>query len=237
MIPLNIFQTWERKTCPPGMKESLQSVKDDNPEFNHFFHDKDDRRDYITNNFSSDVVDTYDLLVPGAYQADLYRYCAMFKEGGIYMDVKFKCFNHYKLIQLTDREYLCTDPAGTMLINGFLVCSRGNTLMRKMIESIVVHVKNRDYCGSDIAVTGPGLLASFFTKDEIKSFSFLNCEFRISGPRFFDGEHYVQLYGSQILTSYTGFYEETSPHPLPRYGQLWDMKNIYKNHEKPLDRP
>ena len=44
IIPLNIFQTWETKQLPPKMKECVESIKYENPEFKHYlFDDKDCR--------------------------------------------------------------------------------------------------------------------------------------------------------------------------------------------------
>lgn len=105
VIPLHIYQTWHTKKMPPKMKQCVESVKLQNPEFTHHLFDDDDCRNYIKKNFDGDILNAYDKIIPSAYKADLWRYCVLYKEGGIYMDIKFKCNPDFKLIELVDKEH------------------------------------------------------------------------------------------------------------------------------------
>lgn len=109
IIPFNIFQTWCDKKLPPKMKEYVDRLKAENPEFTHHLYDDEDCRNFIKTNFDSDVLEAYDTLIPGAYKADLWRYCVLYTHGGIYLDIKFKSENGFKLIELTDKEYFVLD--------------------------------------------------------------------------------------------------------------------------------
>lgn len=109
IIPFNIFQTWCDKKLPPIMKEYVDRLKAENPEFTHHLYDDEECRNFIKTNFDSDVLEAYDTLIPGAYKADLWRYCVLYKHGGIYLDIKFKSENGFKLIELTDKEYFVLD--------------------------------------------------------------------------------------------------------------------------------
>jgi mannosyltransferase OCH1-like enzyme len=109
VIPLNLFQTWHTKKLPPKMKECTDKLRKENPEFQYFLFDDDDCRKFIKENFDENVLYAFDNLIPGAYKADLWRYCILYKKGGIYLDIKFQCENGFKLIELLDREYLVLD--------------------------------------------------------------------------------------------------------------------------------
>jgi hypothetical protein len=109
VIPFNIFQTWHDKKLPPKMRECVDRLKSQNPEFTHYLYDDNECRHFIKTNFESNVLEAYDTLLPGAYKADLWRYCVLYKHGGIYLDIKFKCENGFKLIELTDKEYFVLD--------------------------------------------------------------------------------------------------------------------------------
>jgi mannosyltransferase OCH1-like enzyme len=109
VIPLNLFQTWQSKNLPPKMKECTDRLRKENPEFQYFLFDDDDCRNFIKDNFDEDVLYAFDSLIPGAYKADLWRYCILYKKGGIYLDIKFQCENGFKLIELLDKEYLVLD--------------------------------------------------------------------------------------------------------------------------------
>ena len=78
-----------------------------NPEFNHYLYDDKMCREFIKQNFSDDVLYVFDKLKPGAYKADLWRYCILYINGGIYIDIKFKC--NEKLINFLDQEYYVKD--------------------------------------------------------------------------------------------------------------------------------
>ena len=100
VIPKNVFLTWETKDLPPRMQQSLNKLKQENPEFTYYFYDHNARREYISNNFEQHVVKAYDSLIPGAYKADLWRYCVLYKMGGIYLDIKLCTINGFKLIKI-----------------------------------------------------------------------------------------------------------------------------------------
>lgn len=104
-IPLHIYQTWSNKNLPSKMKECVEKLKKDNPEFTYHLYDDDMSRTFIEKNYDKSVLNAYDKLIPGAFKADLWRYCILYKKGGIYLDIKFQCENNFKLINLTDKEY------------------------------------------------------------------------------------------------------------------------------------
>lgn len=118
IVPLLIYQTWHSLNLPPKMTEVVNKLKQDNPEFEHHLYDDMMCRIFIRDNFDESVLYAYDKLVPGAYKADLWRYCILYKMGGIYLDIKFQCEPGFSLIELTkdpetfvfDRPYVneCT---------------------------------------------------------------------------------------------------------------------------------
>jgi len=108
-IPLVIYQTWYTKHLPPKMKQCIEDIKYKNPEFDHYLYDDDDCRNFIKDNFDTSILDAYDRLIPGAYKADLWRYCILYKRGGIYLDVKFKCDPEFKLLEMCDNTNFVLD--------------------------------------------------------------------------------------------------------------------------------
>jgi mannosyltransferase OCH1-like enzyme len=109
VIPLDIYQTWSTKDLPPKMKECVEKLKSDNPEFTHHLYDDTECRQFIKENYDENVLNAYDKLIPTAYKADLWRYCLLYKKGGIYLDIKFQCEKGFKLIEMTDDEYFILD--------------------------------------------------------------------------------------------------------------------------------
>ena len=101
IIPLNIFQTWHTKKLPPKMFNSIQVIRRFNPRFRYYLFDDNDCREFIKKNYDSDILNAYDSLIPGAFKADLWRYCILYKMGGIYLDIKYKPYNGFRFINLS----------------------------------------------------------------------------------------------------------------------------------------
>lgn len=100
-VPLIIYQTWHTKDLPPKMKLCIEKLKRDNPEFEHHLYDLEDCREFIKMNFSKEILETYDSLVPISYKSDLWRFCVLYKRGGVYLDIKYQCENGFKLLEMT----------------------------------------------------------------------------------------------------------------------------------------
>jgi len=224
VIPLKIWQTWHTKDLPVKMRENMEDLKQKNPEFEHFLFDDDDCAEYIKNNFDISVYNAFQNLIPGPYKADLWRYCVLYKEGGIYLDLKFKINGDFKLITLTDAEYFVKDREGNEwfdknggVYQGFLSCLAGNEILFKCIQQIVVNVENKNYnLYGSLYPTGPGLMGSFTTLDEKNTF-----KLRFLGDGiYFNNNKILGFYNEYTYDVY--YYRKTRP-----YDELWLYKNVY----------
>jgi len=56
----------------------------------HYLFNDADCRSFIENEYPLDVVYAYDQLIPTAFKADLWRYCILYKYGGVYLDIKYR---------------------------------------------------------------------------------------------------------------------------------------------------
>ena len=112
MIPKIIHQTFETKFTPPGMSRARGSWSANNPEHVYKFYEATDRIDFIKNNFPVSVLKAYHDIIPGAFKADLFRYCVLYINGGIYIDIKYNTINDFKLKYLCNREHFVLDHCG-----------------------------------------------------------------------------------------------------------------------------
>jgi mannosyltransferase OCH1-like enzyme len=166
VIPLNIFQTWHTKMLPPGMKRNIELIKKMNPRFNYQLFDDTDCHDFIRDNFDVSVLNAFNKLIPGAYKADLWRYCVLYKLGGIYLDIKYSPANGFRFINLTESEHWVLDADGYGIYNALMVCKAGNPILLSAIQQIVEHTQTNFYGSDCLEPTGPKLLASFIHSDE-----------------------------------------------------------------------
>lgn len=237
VIPLHIYQTWHTKDLPPKMRECVDKLKKANPEFEHHLYDENDCREFIKNNFDHDVLDAFDRLVPTAYKVDLWRYCILYKKGGIYLDIKYEPVNNFKFISLVDKEYYVKEYENNgwdyvnnnpkylsdAIYNGFMIVKPNNDRFLKIINAICDNVKNNFYGIRPTHPTGPTLFRNFFSQYEFENMKYVYFEG--------DGIGYIRNIKTKkdILKFYDEYRNEQNKYQKGEYYRdLWNKKQIYK---------
>ena len=227
-IPLNIYQYWHTKELPPKMQECIDLLKRNNPEFKHYLYDNNDCRNYIDEFFDKDVLNAYDSLIPYSYKSDLWRYCVMYNNGGIYLDTKLYNIAGFNLIEMTDKEYFFRDiiSSGHGVITGFFICKPNNPKLLNCINKIVENVKNNFYGNICLDPTGPMLLKKMFTEDELNkmmvgSFGEDNCP----------TNRCIYINDVPKLAFYTEYRDEQLVNDTieTNYSKAWSEHAIYKS--------
>ena len=226
IIPLNLFQTWSTKNLEPGMKKCVDSLISQNPEFKYFLFDDNDCRTFIKKYFNRNVLNAYDNLMPGAYKADLWRYCVLYIHGGIYLDIKLNCINGFKLIYLTGREHFVFDRVPPLSIyNALMISKPKNILFKKAINKIIQNVNSNFYGDSGLEPTGPVMLGKLILQNK----------FRINTDMYHykNGGFIIYKNCKVISTGYSTYSQERKKDNLinnkNHYAQLWRERKIYKN--------
>jgi mannosyltransferase OCH1-like enzyme len=228
-IPLNLFQTWSTKDLPPKMKECVYRLRKQNPEFKYHLYDDEDCVRFIKENFEPEVVYAFHRLKPGAYKADLWRYCVLYVHGGMYLDIKFECCDGFKCIDLMDKEHYVMDrqkdpvtlqayaEKGKIIVyNGCMVSPAKNPVLLKCIEKIVEHVDESHYGFNALYPTGPGLLGEVLGKNKDIDLSFT------------DDQQYILYKKKRILKKYKEYrLEQYNTRPGNHYHELWLEGDIY----------
>ena len=222
-IPFLLFQTWHTKELPFEMKKNRDLIISQNQEFVHFLFDDNDCREFIKTSFDASILEAYDTLVPGAYKADLWRYCILYTYGGIYLDIKFTMHSSFSLVTLTDKEYFVRDlySSGNGIYNGLMVCYPKNPILQKCILSIVENVKKKYYGVNALSPTGPMLLKSFFSESDRQKFELhLNTK---------DDIHQIFLHNKLIFYNYARYrMEQKTTSEIKHYSHLWKVRQIYR---------
>lgn len=165
-IPKVIIQTDENNKYHSRLhSNAILSIIDQNPEYEYRFFDATSRRKFIMENFSQNILDTYDFLVPGAYKSDLFRLCYLYLNGGCYLDnktVPMKPFREW--LDKNDEIILCEDSDPDRICNGYIFCYKGISYFMDAIINIVENVANKTYQKGTLGITGPAVLQKFFGK-------------------------------------------------------------------------
>jgi mannosyltransferase OCH1-like enzyme len=224
IIPLHIYQTWHTKALPTHMFNNVVKLKRSHPRFTYHLFDDNDCREFIKDNFSSEVLWAFDKLIPGAYKADLWRYCILYKNGGIYLDIKFKPINGFRLIALTEKEHFVNDLGNIGIYNALMACKPGNEILLKCINQIVENVQNNFYGSGALEPTGPMLMNRFFSNEQ-KGQIELSLE---TLPTKQVNQHLIKYNNSYILAIYDQYRNEQKMFQnKEHYGTLWQKRQIY----------
>ena len=223
IIPLKIYQTWHTKNLPPLMNLAVEKLKKRHPRFEHFLFDDNDCRNFIQSNFGGEVLHAFDSLIPGAYKADLWRYCILYINGGIYVDIKYCCVNHFRFIELTESEHWVLDRDGNSIYNALLVCLPKNEILLKCINQIVENVKNKYYGSCCLDPTGPGLVSKFLSNEDKTKMKLIHLWNQSDNSKFI-------LYNNiAVLKMYNNYYGEHGQYQkVDHYSALWGQRKIYK---------
>jgi inositol phosphorylceramide mannosyltransferase catalytic subunit len=89
-LPRVIHQTFATKTLPPSLAANVAQLQRTNPGWTHKLYDDADVRKFISDHYGSAILSYYDRISPNymAGKMDLFRYLLVYKEGGIYLDIK-----------------------------------------------------------------------------------------------------------------------------------------------------
>jgi mannosyltransferase OCH1-like enzyme len=231
-IPRKVFLTWHTKELPPKMRENVDLLKKQNPDFEFFLYDENECREFIKSNFDADVLNAYNKLIPKSYKADLWRFCVMYIHGGIYLDIKMRLVGETRLIDLIDKEHFIKDHENLFknkngIVTGILINYPRNPLFMDCINKIVNNVKNKNYGENPLYPTGPGLLGETYTKQKEK-YNLPETDIQFTDENSF-------IYKNKKIIDYYPEYrqeqniEEKKENNVKHYDALWHDKNIYEN--------
>jgi hypothetical protein len=199
-----------------------------NPEYKYEFYDDNECREFIKKNFDSEVLDSFDLLNPGAYKADLFRLCIIFINGGCYFDNKYILRIPLRnLIQKDDLNIFCKDRLPHLMFNSIIFSVKKNVSLKKCIDDIVYNVKTNNFGKCPLYPTGPALLNMHASNENII------LEHHCIGDRNISDKNYINcrviLKGQHnsvfVNTYYKGYYG--NDHDKNSYTTLYKKKEIY----------
>lgn len=242
VIPKLVFRTgpFKLNKLPSIIQTHLDGIIKNNPQYTQVYFDDDDCRDFIKE-FFPQYLPEYDILIPTAFKADLWRLLVIYKYGGIYNDL-----GHYyitpisDIVRKTDKTILCIDDKihpYTALYNAFFASYPENKIIKHLINHTINNIRNRIYGINPLSITGPyawGIAINDFLdkpsnstlskdtityKDETITFVYFND---------FDKSIFNTLDVPCIITKFPDYYKIMyNNRNVPHYGVLWSNNQVY----------
>jgi hypothetical protein len=115
--------------------------------------DKKDDESFEKKYLLSDILIAYDMLIPGSYRADLFRYCYLYINGGCYIDCKMIMKKSLsKIIDKDDSLIVCLEDY--KFYNGLIFTEKNNKLIYNCIKDCVTNILNNKDSNNPDNVTG-----------------------------------------------------------------------------------
>jgi len=157
------------QVLPEHTKFCQSQIKNFYPNCNHKLYSGKEIENIISNNFSKEVVFSYNLLKPYAYKADLARYCLLYLYGGLYVDLSILFLNK---LDFEDTDFFSfrdlpefSDP--WWAVNNAIIYSKPKSnIMKTAIDLMVHHCKTKFYGVSAIDVGGPTVLGKAIMRSQ-----------------------------------------------------------------------
>jgi len=163
-IPKIIFQTMETTLVTVNIRSCIEQVRNINPGYKYYYFTSYDCRNFIQKHYP-DVLEAYDLLLPGAYKADLWRYCILHKYGGFYMDCRMYPYASFDSVITKETEFMsCIDGIPNMLYQAILGAIPASSYMQNAIDESLDNIKRRQNRIGDLAITGPRAMGRALNK-------------------------------------------------------------------------
>ena len=205
------------------MANSISKLVNSNPEFDYYLYSEDQCELFIKNNFDIDVVNAFNTLIPGAYKADLWRYCILYIKGGVYLDLKF--YSNVKILSLIQNNSILfvKDISwckyGTY--NAFMISPPNNIIFKYCIDDIVNSCKFKLYKNNSLDITGPCLLGRMFLNYFPDKYDKYTKNFEWNGNNIVDGD-------TILFTPYPEYRDDQKKSQKNKhYSELWNEKNVF----------
>ena len=173
-IPKIIIQTYKKNKLPYYYEKIVNNNLELNPDYEYMFFNDNECLEFIENNYDKRTLDAYKKINPkyGACKADFFRYCAMYKYGGVYLDIKSKINESLDNLIKKDDEFILShwkkNPWSKYVglekgefQNWHILCIPKHPFLKEVINDIIINIENyslKEYPPSKKSVlflTGP----------------------------------------------------------------------------------
>ena len=159
MIPRHIIVTARER--PAAWLDDLARL---NPGLKINFFNDSAARAFLVDHFPEETLTAYDKIRPGAFRADLFRYCALEIMGGIYSDTLIPYDRPFSdLWDLDqDRIYLLLDKNPGCIQVAIMACPANRLFMKRCRETATRQILQGYYGDSPLDITGPRMAGRCF---------------------------------------------------------------------------
>ena len=155
MIPKVVYQTFYTKNLPENVLKVIDNMKKNNPNYQFYLFDDLEIETFIKEEFGGDVYKAFNMMNVGSAKADLWRYCILYKKGGIYLDIDSENYGEIdNLVTSDDEAIVSRESHNGIFLQWCLMFSPNHPILRRCIQKCISNILNKT--SNDILrLTGP----------------------------------------------------------------------------------
>jgi len=155
-IPKVIYQTHKTNKLPWITKLQIAIFRKKNPTYQYQFYDDEAIEKFLGEAYGEEMLQLYQRINIGAAKADFFRYCILYKKGGVYLDIdSLITKNLDKLIQPDDEAIIAREGHPQFYAQWALLYNAGHPFLARTIEKMMDNLRNNRYPHNTHAMTGP----------------------------------------------------------------------------------
>ena len=245
MIPKVIWQTYKDHSANGLAKEYIDSWVNLNPDYEYRFLVDEEIDAYINHNFDRHTLNVFRALPFGVMRADMWRYAAIYNEGGIYADLDTQCITPIEQWGIAEEHLVVGMENKTHFCQWCFAAQPRHPVLEQVLELIV----ERWQQGVDLSqpylthyLTGPGI----WTQVIANHFDFANANaqkiysaaanqspiIKLLNENAFSRNWVIHHYGSQQWANQTNYvsWVKQASHWAIRYSRIpclvsgWSMR-------------
>ena len=135
-VPRTVVQTWHRPRSQLPAKVAACMHKCSRG-FVYAYYDDDACEKYLGAHYSPRHLEVFRRLKCGAHKADFFRYCYLYREGGVYMDIDLEPLETLDSILAGVRAgtlVTCLEVSGQGIFQAFIATPPGHPVFKELID-------------------------------------------------------------------------------------------------------
>jgi hypothetical protein len=158
-IPRVLHQTFPSRILPPAFEDNARRLRELHPNWEYRFYDDADITGYIRTFYGEEIFAYFSRIDPryGAARADLFRYLLMYREGGVYLDIKSAARGSLDGVLRSDDQYVLSywrglqfsgwgdyselrEYGGREFQQWHIIAAPGHPYLKSVLETVLLNI-------------------------------------------------------------------------------------------------
>ena len=174
MLASPVFQIFLSSARPTALPPPLLALSNTVRQWagnKYSLYDHERLRQFLADNYGSELVRAFDSLQPYAYKTDLGRYALLLHFGGWYFDIGTRLHNSVSFREdielVVFREQLLAGNCSWACQNAVLYAKPGHRVFQLALERIIWNTRHHYYGANTLCPTGPIVLGKALAESEL----------------------------------------------------------------------